>query len=143
MLPGDDATTSFDLYRAVGTGTEKKIASNISNRTCYQDGSASKTADNHYRLTYTGSTETLSTFTLTKAQVSGGLPYISIPLADTKDVYENTAKIVYTANDVSVGDLDGDGEFEIVVKRLQSVKDANGNIISDRSEEHTSELQSR
>ena len=133
MLPGDDATTSFDLYRAVGTGTEKKIASNISNRTCYQDGSASKTADNHYRLTYTGSTETLSTFTLTKAQVSGGLPYISIPLADTKDVYENTAKIVYTANDVSVGDLDGDGEFEIVVKRLQSVKDANGNIISDGS----------
>jgi len=133
MLPGDDATTSFDLYRAVGTGTEKKIASNISNRTCHQDGSASKTADNHYRLTYTGSTETLSTFTLTKAQVSGGLPYISIPLADTKDVYENTAKIVYTANDVSVGDLDGDGEFEIVVKRLQSVKDANGNIISDGS----------
>ena len=133
MLPGDDATTSFDLYRAVGTGTEKKIASNISNRTCYQDGSASKTADNHYRLTYTGRTETLSTFTLTKAQVSGGLPYISIPLADTKDVYENTAKIVYTANDVSVGDLDGDGEFEIVVKRLQSVKDANGNIISDGS----------
>lgn len=116
MLPGDDATTGFDLYRTIGTGTEKKIATNIKNRTCYQDGSASTTADNHYRLTCAGSAETLSTFTLTKAQVSGGLPYISIPLADTKDVYENTNKIVYTANDVSVGDLDGDGEFEIVVK---------------------------
>ena len=133
MLPGDDATTGFDVYRAIGTGTERKIASNIRNRTCCQDGSASKTADNHYRLTYTGSTETLSKFTLKKEQVSGGLPYISIPLADTKDVYENTDKIVYTANDVSVGDLDGDGEFEIVVKRLQSVKDASGNIISDGS----------
>ena len=103
------------------------------NPTCYQDATASKTADNHYRLTLAGSTETLSHFTLTKAQVSGGLPYISIPLADTKDVYANTNKIVYTANDVSIGDLDGDGEFELVVKRLQSVKDASGNIISDGS----------
>ncbi len=133
MLPGDDATTGFDLYRSIGTATERKIATNIRNRTCFQDGSASKTMDNHYRLTYSGSTETLAEYTLPKEQVSGGLPYISIPLADTKDVYENTAKIVYTANDVSVGDLDGDGEFEIIVKRLQSVKDASGNIISDGS----------
>ncbi len=133
MLPGDDATTGFDLYRSIGTATERKIATNIRNRTCFQDGSASKTMDNHYRLTYSGSTETLAEYTLPKEQVSGGLPYISIPLADTKDVYENTAKIVYTANDVSVGDLDGDGEFEIIVKRLQSVKDASGNIVSDGS----------
>ena len=133
MLPGDNADTGFDLYRAIGTNTEKKIASNIKNRTCYQDGSASKSADNHYRLTYAGSEETLSTFTLKKAQVSSGQPYISIPLADTKDVYENTSKIVYTANDVSIGDLDGDGEFELVVKRLQSVKDESGNIVSDGS----------
>ena len=68
MLPGDNADTGFDLYRTIGTGAEKKIASNIKNRTCYQDGSASKTADNHYRLTYAGSAETLSSFTLTKAQ---------------------------------------------------------------------------
>ena len=133
MLPGDDATTGFDLYRSIGTATERKIATNIRNRTCFQDGSASKTMDNHYRLTYSGSTETLAEYTLPKEQVSGGLPYISIPLADTKDVYENTNKIVYTANDVSVGDLDGDGEFEIIVKRLQSVKDASGNIVSDGS----------
>ena len=38
MLPGDNASTGFDLYRTIGTGTEKKIASNIKNRTCYQDG---------------------------------------------------------------------------------------------------------
>jgi rhamnogalacturonan endolyase len=79
MLPGDDATTGFDLYRAIGTAAEKKIATNIRNRTCFQDASASKTADNHYRLTYSGSDETLSTFTLTKAQVSGGLPTSASP----------------------------------------------------------------
>ncbi|MBQ8096377.1 MAG: hypothetical protein IJ243_04745 [Prevotella sp.] len=133
MLPGDDANTGFDLYRAIGTAAEKRIASNIRNRTCFQDASASKTNDNVYRLTYAGSDSTLSTFTLTKAQVSGGLPYISIPLKDTKDVYENTNKIVYTANDISVGDLDGDGQFEIVVKRLQSVKNDQGEVISDGS----------
>ena len=47
MLPGDDATTGFDLYHAIGTAAEKKIATNIRNRTCFQDASASKTADNH------------------------------------------------------------------------------------------------
>ena len=133
MLPGDGADTGFDLYRIIGSGTEKRIATNIKNRTCFQDGSASKTSDNHYRLTYADSDSTLAAFTLTRQQVSGGLPYISIPLKDTKDVYENTDKIVYTANDVSVGDLDGDGEFEIIVKRLQSVKDDSGNIVSDGS----------
>ena len=133
MLPGDDAETGFDIYRTIGTGAEKKVATNIKDCTCFQDASASSTADNHYRLTYAGNTETLSTFTLARTHINGGLPYISIPLADTKDVYENTSKIVYTANDVSVGDLDGDGQFEIVVKRLQSVKDASGNIVSDGS----------
>ena len=133
MLPGDDSNTGFDLYRRIGNGNETRIASNIRNRTCYQDAQASMTADNHYRLTYAGSSDTLSTFTLTRGQVSGGLPYITIPLQDTKDVYADTGHIVYTANDVSVGDLDGDGEFEIVVKRLQSVKGADGQIISDGS----------
>ncbi len=37
MLPGDNTTTGFDLYRKIGTGTEKKIATNIKNRTCYQE----------------------------------------------------------------------------------------------------------
>ena len=132
MLPGDNGDTAFDLYRTVGMGAEERIASNLK-ATNYQDVSASKTSDNTYRLTYAGSNETIGTFTLPLAQVSGGYPYISIPLRDTKDVYANTDKIVYTANDVSVGDLDGDGEYEIVVKRLQSVKDASGNIISDGS----------
>ena len=108
MLPSDDANTSFDLYRTIGTGEEQLIASDIK-ATNYQDNSANKSSDNTYRLTYAGSNETIGTFTLKQAQVSGGLPHISIPLRDTKDVYANTDKIVYTANDVSVGDLDGDG----------------------------------
>ena len=133
MLPCDNADTGFDLYRRTGTGAERRIASNIKNRTCYQDGTASKSADNVYRLTYAGATDTLSTFTLTKAQVSAGQPYISIPLKSTEDVYPDTKKIAYPANDVSVGDLDGDGQFEIIVKRLQGRLNADGSLASDGS----------
>ena len=89
MLPGDNADTGFDLYRTIGTGAEKKIASNIKNRTCYQDGSASKTADNHYRLTYAGSAETLSSFTLT---ISCRATLVSPPMTSAGTVSANTQR---------------------------------------------------
>ncbi|MBQ8712518.1 MAG: hypothetical protein IJ551_06845 [Prevotella sp.] len=129
MLPGDDANTAFDLYRSIGTGAEARIASNLK-ATNFQDGSASKTADNHYRLTLAGSKEPLATHTLTKEQVSGGLPYVTIPLKGTEDVSQYS-DIVYQANDCSVGDLDGDGQMEVVVKRLLTVLKADGSVLSD------------
>ena len=58
------------------------------------------------------------------------LPYLSIPLKGTEEIYD-TDSVVYQANDVSVGDLDGDGQMEIVVKRLQCQKNAAGTIVSD------------
>ena len=57
MLPGDDATTGFDLYRTIGTTTERKIAANIRNRTCFQDGAVNTTADSPagvYPITVSG-----------------------------------------------------------------------------------------
>ena len=121
MLPGDDENTAFDLYRTLGQGTERLIKAGIKGTTCYQDASYSKTTATHYRLTYAGSDSTLATYTLSRERCINGLPYISIPLKDTKDVYAGD-DLEYQANDVSVGDLDGDGEFEIIVKRLQSPK---------------------
>lgn len=59
------------------------------------------------------------------------LPYQSIPLKSTEDVCSQTKYIKYQANDCSVGDLDGDGEMEVVVKRLLSVYNGNGECISD------------
>ena len=121
MLPGDDGDTAFDLYRTIGTAFETKVAANIRNSTCYQDATASKSQDNHYRLTYAGNRETLATYTLKATRVSAGQPYVSIPLRPTDDVYDGD-DLEYQANDVSIGDLDGDGQFEIVVKRLQAPK---------------------
>ncbi len=132
MLPGDDAHTGFDLYRsATDNGLETKIASNIQNSTCFVDNGADRQQDNFYRLTPAGrETETLAQYKLSKEQISAGLPYISIPLKGTDDVCAEK-DIKYQANDCSVGDLDGDGQMEIVVKRLLTVFDSEGQIISD------------
>ena len=131
MLPTDNEITGFDLYRRVGNGSETQLNRKAVyfgglhyevtpiTATNYQDSPPGMTQDITYRLTYTGSDETLATYTIRRAQLQAGQPYISIPLKDTKDVYAGD-DLEYQANDVSVGDLDGDGEFEVVVKRLQS-----------------------
>ena len=157
MLPGDDENTGFDLYRKIDNQEETMLNGeydfdddfnfvvtkvNPIRATCYQDLKLDKkyyTRDVTYRLTYTGSDETLSTFTFKKdlKQLSSGLPYISIPLKSTEDVYAGT-DLEYQANDVNVGDLDGDGEFEIVVKRLQSpAGHADGGIGASYSSKNT------
>ena len=89
--------------------------------TCFQDIGADRMQDNIYRLCYSGSTETLDTYTMSSYRASQGLPYISIPLAHTVNI---DPRRIYAANDASVGDLDGDGEYEIVLKRL--LDDATG-----------------
>ncbi len=140
MLPGDDENTGFDLYRKVGNGAETQLNKKTSlsgglhyevtpiTKTNYQDSPSSLSSNITYRLTYTGSDETLAEYTIKPAQLSNGRPYISIPLKDTKDVCDIDT-MVYQANDVSVGDLDGDGDFEIIVKRLQTtLRSADGSV---------------
>ena len=140
MLPGDDENTGFDLYRKIGNGAETMLNKKISfsggvhydvtpiTSTNYQDSPGSVTSNITYRLTYTGSKETLAEYTIKGGQLSNGRPYISIPLKDTKDVCDIDT-VVYQANDVSVGDLDGDGDFEIIVKRLQTtLRSADGSV---------------
>ena len=119
MLSGDSSETSFDLYRTAGDGMETRLNTEPITATNYQDTDLPMDAagDVFYRLTYAGQDETIATYTMPEAQKKGKLPYISIPLTGTGDVCP-LPDMVYTANDVSVGDLDGDGQMEIVVKRL-------------------------
>lgn len=118
MLPGDDAQTGFDLYRSANGDTEKKLNTTpIKGKNNFQDTSADLTQTNTYRLRKSGNTTTIGTYTMTASQSSQKLPYIEIPLMTTTDVCA-LDNVWYEANDASIGDLDGDGTPEIVIKRL-------------------------
>lgn len=119
MLPGDDETTSFDLYRAYAGQEEVKINNSPIFSTNYRDTglTLSREGDVVYTLAYAGSDERIGSYTLSEAQRKEKLPYISIPLVPTGEVC-SIEGMEYQANDVSVGDLNGDGLMEIIVKRL-------------------------
>lgn len=129
MLPGDDDETGFDIYRQTEGGTEVLLNNTaIKGKTNYQDKNADRTKENTYRLTLHGSDETVGTFSMSAEQASQGLPYVEIPLKDTNDVC-SLDTIWYEANDVSVGDLDGDGIMELVVKRLLTHGNADRSVV--------------
>ena len=118
MLPTDDAATAFDLYRTEAGKAEVKLNSApISAVTCWQDKEANRSVEIIYRLTYAGQSETLDTHVLPVEQNKKGLPYTTLPLAST----ESISGYPFWANDGCPGDLDGDGQYEFVLKRNKKI----------------------
>lgn len=129
MLPDDSLTTSFDIYQSLdGGATEKRVNTTAIQASNYTISSFSKNSDISFRLTYRDDDKTIGSYTISKEQLSGGLPYLTISLKGTDDVCA-LPEISYQANDMSVGDLDGDGQMEIVIKRLQILWNATGDTI--------------
>lgn len=99
---------AFNIYRQ--SGNELAVRLNeapIKESTNYEDGSVDLTKDNSYfvRAVLNGvEQEKSKSFTIS----AGSLPqqYINIPLRTPEG---------YSPNDVSVGDLDGDGEYELIL----------------------------
>jgi rhamnogalacturonan endolyase len=108
FLASDEEATAFNVYRA--SGKEKPIRLNrkpILESTNFLDGNASFNVDNSWfvrPVIHGKELESSKSFTL-KAN-SPFCQYINIPLKTPEG---------YTPNDASVGDLDGDGEYEIIL----------------------------
>lgn len=125
LLGTDPATVGFNVYRSANGGpTVKLTATPITTSTNYVDTTFAATAANTYyvRPVVNGTEQTASE----TASLPANAPlqqYLNVPLdippgGQVPDV-ANTGQFIsytYAANDASIGDLDGDGGYEIILK---------------------------
>lgn len=113
MTLEDAAGLQFDLYRSSNGGAEVKLNKEPIDRTSdFLDRTVDYTVDNRWTLKAT--TGEVATWTRLKGEERN--PYLSIPICKSEDGEIAGEPFTYTANDCSVGDLDGDGEYEIILK---------------------------
>jgi rhamnogalacturonan endolyase len=113
LLVDDVNDVAFNLYRTTAGKITKLNAAPLTKGTNFVDATADTTKANTY---------VVKTIVKGKEQNSneifellpGAKPYLSIPLHTPAG---------YTPNDVSVGDVDGDGEYEIIVHQTGRGRD--------------------
>src|SRR5690625_165224 len=105
----DDATT-FDVYRDGKQVNDEPIVGS----TNYLDEEG--TIDSNYQIiTYVNGDQKLRT--VSKQVHVWDTNYLTVPLRKPEGgVSPDGSTYTYSANDISVGDLDGDGEYEIILK---------------------------
>lgn len=113
LLGTENANLAFNLYRTVNNKTIKLNKQPILKSTNFTDESADTTQSNIYtvKVIDNGKEEKEgNSFTL----AANAKPYLSIPLKTPAG---------YSANDASVGDMDGDGVYEIVIHLTGRARD--------------------
>ncbi|WP_159881622.1 rhamnogalacturonan lyase [Paenibacillus puerhi] len=108
LLGTENASTTFNLYR---NGT-KVNASPITDSTNYQDAAGTTSSSYTVRAIVNGVEQPASPAAAVWSNNYKDIP-IQKPAGGTTP---DNVSYTYSANDASVGDLDGDGEYEIIVK---------------------------
>lgn len=109
LLGTDPASVSFNVYR----GGTKVTGSPITNSTNYFDSAGTSSSSYTVRAVVNG-TEQADSETSLNVSSAGYLSVgLQIPAGGTSS---DGVAYTYSANDASVGDLDGDGQYEIVLK---------------------------
>ena len=105
-LLGDEAySTPFHLYRTIGGKTERLTKKPITGATCFTDRSADSTLDINYSVAVVGK----------GGKITNGYEYLLRSRSSRYLRIPLKTPMGYTANDASVGDMDGDGRYELVV----------------------------
>ena len=109
----DAPNIAFDLYRQSGDEREVKLNETPIRQTSdFVDRTVDWTVDNRWSLRQNG--HEVASWTHRKEEEQK--PYLSIPIQRPEGGEVAGEHYTYRANDASVGDLDGDGEYEIVLK---------------------------
>ena len=112
LLKTDPSNVAFYIYKSVDGETEVKLNEKpISNTTSWVDADIDVSKTNVYRVTLANQAETLCDYTFTSEMAEKFYHEIRLNM-NVPD-----ASITYSPDDIQLGDLDGDGELEIVVKR--------------------------
>jgi rhamnogalacturonan endolyase len=124
LLGTDPASLAFNLYRSANGGAAVKLnASPLANTTDFVDSTANFTQTNVYfvRPVIDG-VETAPSDSWTLAANAPVRQFLNVPLqipvgGHLPGTSETVAHdYTYAANDLSVGDVDGDGQYEIILK---------------------------
>jgi rhamnogalacturonan endolyase len=124
LLGTDPVDLAFNVYRATGSASPVKVnAAPLTATTNLVDAAADVTQANSYTVRpVLQGTELAASAPFLLAANAPVQQYLTVPLdrpaGGSVEVPAGspTSSFTYSPNDASVGDLDGDGEFEIVVK---------------------------
>jgi rhamnogalacturonan endolyase len=118
LLNSDPENVSFDIYRSTTSGDPIQLNSSpIQGGTWYKDTLANLREESTYYVICANTVPEFSdknSFKLSSCM--GNETYLSVPLQIPPDGKIDDETYSYTANDASVGDLDGDGKYEIILK---------------------------
>lgn len=115
----DPSAVAFNLYRATGGGPAIQLnAAPITDSTNYVDTNADLTQTNSYYVRpVVNGVERAPSAAFTLPANAAVQQYLNVPLQiPAGGTTPDGVAYTYSANDASVGDLDGDGEYEIILK---------------------------
>jgi rhamnogalacturonan endolyase len=118
LLVTDPDSTGFNIYRVTDHKSRNKLNKQpVTSSTNYIDSTAGLTNDNYYIVTPVMKDKELAEADTIAISINSPVQqYLSIPLHIPPPGEVAGNKYTYSANDVSIADLDGDGEYEIILK---------------------------
>ena len=117
LLTNDVKNTGFDIYRQQSGKEKVKLNRKpLMQGTNFTDSTADFSASNTWSVQQVNNKTADRGSSYMLAGNTAAKPYLSVPIQPPLGGEIDGVKYTYNANDASVADLDGDGEYEIILK---------------------------